>query len=116
MALEQDVHVPFACLTFPREALACVSPTKASWGFVHTNTSPDLNRRQTQKAEVISLLLDVAETQVLQGRVAVSGGVVRPPSAGQVLEQRQPPVPLAVWGIRASVCCSGPRLRSICAC
>lgn len=45
------------------------------------------------------MLLDVTETHVLQGRVSVSGGVVRPPGAGQVLEQRQPPAPLAVWRI-----------------
>lgn len=44
MALEQDVHVPFACLTFPREARACVSATKASWGFLHTSASPDLSK------------------------------------------------------------------------
>lgn len=35
---------------------------------------------------------------MLQGRMAVSGGVVRLPSAGQVLEQRLPPMALAVWG------------------
>lgn len=111
MALEQGVHVmPFACLTFPREALAWVSPTKASWSFLHTSASPHLSKRQTQKPEAICFS-NVAETQVLQGRMAVSGGVVRLPSAGQVLEQRLPPVALAVWG-SGPLCCLGPRLQS----
>lgn len=46
----------------------------------------------------------MAETQVLQGRIAVSGGVVRTPSAGQVLEQRQPPVALSQSAARDPGC------------
>lgn len=58
----------------------------------------------------------MAETHVLQGRVAGSGSVVRPPGMGQVLHQRQHlvasvgpgPQPAAAGGVRihsGSWCC-----------
>lgn len=44
------------CLSdLPQGALACVSPTKASWGFLLTSANPHLSKRQTQKEKQSAL-------------------------------------------------------------
>lgn len=109
MALEQAL-----CLSdFPRGG-SCLGQPHQSILVLSSHQHQPSSEPEADTEGRGNLLSNVAETQVVQARIAASGGVVRPPSAGQVLEQRQPPVALDVWGSGLSLLLGTQAAEQLC--